>query len=105
FAVLLTGKSVFRGIERGHLHAGREHAVHVTPTLAIDAGLIGNQPDSFASDRPKSILLPNVESRSHLAIARDFTLQTGARERFVIPGEAHAGRLDAQRCSDDGGDL
>ena len=73
------GDAVLGRKQRGHLDAGCQHAIHVAPALAVDPGLVGDQPDALSLSGAKSLLSQHVEAGHDLAVAGDFAMQARAR--------------------------
>jgi hypothetical protein len=82
---------------------GGLHEVDIAAPQAVDAGLIGDEPDPLAGKQPEILLLQHVETGLGIAVAFDLTVDAGSAECLVVSRERHAAGLDSQRCCHDGG--
>ena len=72
---------VFRRKQRGHFHAARDHRVHIAMTVAIDTGVIGDQPHALALERREILLFEHIQTGEHRVIRFN---RPPAAERFVV---------------------
>ncbi len=92
--------AVFRGEDRGDIHSRLEHEIDAAASREVQAGVVGDEPDSLARERREVLRGQHVESGLHLPVPRDHTADTD--HGFVIASERQTGRVQPYRGGDDG---
>ena len=101
-AVFPAREAVLRRKQRGDLHARLPHDVDIAAALAVETGVVGDQPDALALEGREFLIFEHVEPGLGGSVARHFAPRARAAQGLVVAGERDALRVDSERRRHDG---